>query len=250
MRLNEINLIETSDEELIIQNIAKMCVANAVSYFNNLKQHREEIEDQLLLKNYDWPTIEIMLNTYSVVLKNIIPNDIFDNLYNAFKDIQVVFDISGQHGAKKGEYNLVSNTIYVYTHYYGNSFSNNKSVVSTIVHELRHALDKNKGQPFKNEKIKRYDPASSDTYYRQSYEINARISQALEQTVDQFSFLYKKGTVLTKEEFINAFIENAHINYIMFLKNENPRAYKRIIKRAYDLYNTIMTKISKNKTGA
>lgn len=192
MRLNEINLIETSDEELIIQNIAKMCVANAVSYFNNLKQHREEIEDQLLLKNYDWPTIEIMLNTYSVVLKNIIPDDIFDNLYNEFKDIQVVFDISGQHSAKKGEYNLVSNTIYVYTHYYGNSFSNNKSVVSTIVHELRHALDKNKGQPFKNEKIKRYDPASSDTYYRQSYEINARISQALEQTVDQLVFYTKK----------------------------------------------------------
>lgn len=246
MNLSEIYLNETSEEELALHNIAKMCTSYATSHFNDIKENYYDKEDELLAAGYNFDQAKYQLNILNFKISEIVPKEIFSDTYDLLKETSVEFDLNEQKDNKHGEYLTQYDTVVVFSMYYGHGFTKPQQVVSTIVHELRHALDKHKGHPLRREPVKDYPVNSMGEYERQSYEVNARMSQALEQTVAQFNHLYKRGKTLTDKEFMKAFQDNATFNFLSFLKEENPKAYQRLIKRAYDMYNTLISRISKS----
>ena len=154
-----------------------------------------------------------------VKLKSFIPKGSWGHLYTVFAHTDVfVHFINNQYSASQtgrngvhGRYFGGLNGLNLYVDIRDNTLVDEKDVLSTIVHELRHRVDdaRSKGKAFSN-KREREKP-----YLEQPSEINARFSEAVAATVRRMREAWDAGAPMTVQQFIGAFEEVAEKHNLM-----------------------------------
>jgi hypothetical protein len=115
-----------------------------------------------------------------------------------------------------------------------------QSIHSTIVHELRHALDYSlsKGKSFDNTKMNRHTVDTGEDnseYHRDPSEINARTSEAMLTARSELIKLYKSGTEIDRNSINSAIMQAAsHHDLIDVFGGESKAMQNKAFKKIYN----------------
>lgn len=263
MRLQELFLTETTEEDRAIISLAKTIFTKLSDLSTVSLEKGQVINIGTIGDHFDTP-----LNILDPVKLSIWTNeDIVDDFVPEDKRAQYLGDGDGESKRRNiyGLWDSSENTVV-----FNYDFIASNAIKQVITHELRHALDDYKSDfkankstkystPKKKEHRKDYsdDPYASDDLKAQPYraqpaEINARFAEVLHGITAQAAHAFKRDpnpasmrAKLMKD--LKRLFDERHISYL-FPEKEKSRDYKRLMKRAVDMidkeisyYNTVKT---------
>lgn len=221
MKLYEFALVETSEDEIGLGKLAKA------------------------VKDYIEISSEMGNTNNSFTLGDVVPDSIFANSESLAPLADVKFRVFAE--SKPGEedtggiYYPKSNTIAIFGADPKNRYRM-ADVPTVILHELRHALDYAKGNRFKG-KVKHADNEREE-YTNLPHEINARFSEALGKTKDDFVDACNGWQEVLNFDKFKGFLDRRLTQFELgHLKQQDPKSYKRLLSRAADFYKHLAEKL-------
>jgi hypothetical protein len=229
MRLQELFLVETTEEDRAIISLASVIYRHVIKYADYI--------DPESTKPLDVGKI----------------GDFADTPLDGFEDIKIELQQGVALGKRWAE---SSNKEYDGKEPRGVWFNEipaiafntdslySEKIKSTIVHELRHALDdlKSEGKAGSSTRYrtpKKKEHRKTEPYLADPSEINGRFSQVLNALVDSIS----RNSELPKDQLFDKSISVLKRLFVMydisslFPEKYQSRDYKRLVKRAVDLIN-------------
>jgi hypothetical protein len=235
MRLQELFLVETTEEDRAIISLANVIYRHIQKYADYINPGDPNPVDTGEIKDFCDTPLEA-LDVIHIELQN------GDALRERLKKEDVKADDENPNKVTSGAW---FNRLETITLNFDRIYSN--SMKSVIVHELRHALDDFKsegrassseryGTPKKKEHRKKDPYTKNFPYLAQPAEINARFVQvldALANTIADESDLPTDQLRAHALKKLKIYFRNLEISSI-FPEKEQSRDYKRLIKRAVD----------------
>ncbi|WPK39383.1 hypothetical protein ETTORE_0187 [Pseudomonas phage Ettore] len=226
MKILEFNLTEKASESIILSTIAKIIWFVIEKNAENKIYNSYKLKDLIKQEYFDkYP----VLNNISDLIIRPYANEHPEQYNGAFiqrtdgKNLIALFDIGPD------------------------SYKNDITYTNTLVHELQHALDSSKGNPLLYKHTNNSDKHKE--YLNQKYEINARIAELLNDL--KVIFLQYWGSskeIPSKEWFLDNIEKFAKGHQLTYLKKENPKVWKRIVSRCYELYVTLKIRAENRAT--
>lgn len=234
MRLRELYLIETTDEDRAIVSLG----VSIYQYLQKYEPDNEPVKVGELGNIVDLTTSP--LKCLSDVTLELLPEEMmYDELNSGGSNY------TNYSGSPVGFWDNIENVIKI-----NKDKVNAKNLSSTISHELRHALDDIKSEGRASQSDRYFTPKNKDighpddpytahlSYLAQPAEINARFVQVMKGVSIAIKTAHNKGmdAEQTKKfvmQKLKEFLQRYHFSDVFPEKTES-KDYKRILKRAMD----------------